>query len=59
MVAYIQRTDTYETRAAAYPNMSAYPEVISPLRGKHILVFILALLYLVACARLRLVAPAL
>ena len=44
-----------------------YLEVVSSLRRKHILVFILALLYLVAhpfsclvaCARLRLVAPAL
>ena len=67
MVAYIQRTDTYETRVAAHPNMPAYPEVVSSLRGKHVLVFILALLYifaypfgrLVACGGLRLVAPAL
>ena len=67
MVAYIQRTDTYETRVAAHPDMSAYPEVVSSLRGKHILVFILTLPYhfvhlfgcLVAHARLSLVAPAL
>ena len=42
MVAYIQRTDTYETRAMAYayPNISVHPEVVSSLRGKHVLAFI-------------------
>ena len=48
MVAYIQQTDTYETRVAAHPNTSAYPGFVSTLCGKHVLVFILAVFYLIA-----------